>query len=87
MKRITSTRTIYMRARFVPQAVKGRGFCIAEGPVGEEWLNPFSSLLEDPDEKEPQDIPHVHGATCRRPDIFRIFGFHQDNGEVGQHLF
>ena len=30
---------------------------------------------------------HVQSATCRRPDIFRILGLHEDNGNVVQHLF
>jgi long-chain acyl-CoA synthetase len=47
----------------MPEAVKGRVFCISGEEVQGDWFRPFSSLLEDPDDVEPEDIPHVHGAT------------------------
>ena len=47
----------------LPEAVKSRVFCISREKVEAEWFSPFSSLLEDADEREPEDIPHIHGAT------------------------
>ena len=47
----------------LPEAVRDRIFCISREPVSGGWIQPFSSLLEDPNDVEPDDIPHVHGAT------------------------
>jgi long-chain acyl-CoA synthetase len=47
----------------LPPAVRDRIFCISDPPATGTWFRPFSSLLEDPDEREPPDIPLVHGAT------------------------
>ncbi|MBM3300074.1 MAG: AMP-binding protein, partial [Deltaproteobacteria bacterium] len=42
---------------------KDRVFCISEQAVFGDWFRAFSALLEDPDEKEPSDIPHLHAGT------------------------
>jgi long-chain acyl-CoA synthetase len=51
------------RIEEMPDAVKKRIFCIADEDVSGDWFKSFSFLLSDPDDQEPEDIPHVHGAT------------------------
>jgi len=47
----------------LPAAVRDRIFCISKEAVSGDWFKPFSFLLSDPDDVEPDDIPHIHGAT------------------------
>jgi len=51
------------RREELPEAVKGRIFCISKEGTSGDWFHSFSSLEEDPDDREPDDIPHIHGAT------------------------